>query len=173
VPPCLRVKKDARNTAPEELADPFEPRRRRDAEKTKSFSISLPSPRFKFFDHGKPSAGRGSTVFDPELDSTDFDELSRIELIEVSRIELIEVSRIELIEVRQGSLAPPELPGITATTTPSDSSHPRRMIMCFHPPPRLPAGVRGLWSSRFCLSARAVPFDPEEPNGCTYPLLLR
>ena len=34
-----------------------------------------------------------------------------------------------------------------------------------------PCWLRGSLSSRFCLSARAVPFDPGEPDDCTYPLV--
>jgi hypothetical protein len=50
--------------------------------------------------------------------------------------------------------------------------HARRLCLSRRSPARR-AGMRGLWSSRSCLWACAVPFDPGEPDDCVYPLLDR
>src|SRR5690349_6231682 len=76
---------------------------------------------------------------------------------------------------RQGSLAPPALPGFVATTSPSDSRPSRRLVI--YSQAALASGLRTAGRPRgplrflIALSASAVPFHPGESDRCECSLL--
>src|SRR5580700_6235259 len=76
---------------------------------------------------------------------------------------------------RQGSFAPPALPGFDATTNPSDPRSSRDLVIYSQTAmiDGLRAAGRPDGSLRFliALSASAAPFHPGEPGRCTRSLL--